>query len=178
MHIKRQSDISTLRSPCPRQRPGPTQLVCAGPVNWGRGDVTSSCPPAPTVKGETFVSPISLELLLIAIPLRLGRPCYYTLDVSSAAGRLTTPPTRQLCPLESAMRDVSSLSIRESQPLHFTWMESRHDPPGDSIDRIIPQGVKPRQIRKRRRVVTVCQYCRHLKKKCDRDLASCSNCRK
>jgi hypothetical protein len=145
--------------------------VYAGHVNWGRGDVTSSGPPARTVNGEASLAPILLELLLIAIPLRLGRPCYYNVDLASTGHSLTTS-------LENAMRDVSSLSIRERQPLPFTWKERQHDSPGCSKDRPIPQGAKPRQIRKLRRAVTVCQYCRYMKKKCDRDVGSCSNCRK
>jgi hypothetical protein len=140
--------------------------------------VTSSGPPARTVNGEASLAPILLELLLIAIPLRLGRPCYYNVDLASTGHSLTTPPARRQCPLENAMPDVSSLSIRERQPLSFTLMERQHDSPGCSNDRLIPQGAKPRRIRKRRRLVTVCQYCRHIKKKCDRDVASCTNCRK
>ena len=153
------------------------QLGCVGRVNWARGHATSFCPPARTVNGGTLISPILLELLLIAISLRLGRPCYYNMDLSLAGDRKASQGTRRICPLPGGMRDVS-LSIRQQQPLSFTLMESQHDSPGCSDNRLVQQKAKPRQFRKRRRPVTVCQHCRYLRKKCNRELPNCSYCQR
>ena len=109
--------------------------------------------------------------------LRLGRPCYYNMDLSLAGDRKASQGTRRICPLPGGMRDVS-LSIRQQQPLSFTLMESQHDSPGCSDNRLVQQRAKPRQFRKRRRPVTVCQHCRYLRKKCSRELPNCSYCQR
>jgi hypothetical protein len=167
-----------LRAPWLRQRPVSTLLVYAARANWAREDATSCCPPARTVNGKTSISYILLDLVLMVIPLRLGRQCHYDVDLSFAGDRKTIFLIRRMCPLPSGVRDISSLSVRERQRLPFLSMESRHDSQGGSEDKLILQPAKPRQIRKRRRPVTVCQRCRYVRKKCNRELPTCSYCQK